>query len=80
MHELGVLRQIVKTIIRIADESNIRKLKYIALEVGDDSGFVPYYLTKLFPIAADDYPLLHNTELRISMTGGKGLIIKEIGY
>lgn len=80
MHELGVLRQIVKTVVRVIEENRIQQVKHIALEVGETSGFVPYYLTKLFPVAADAYPALHKTELRISMVSGRGLLIKEIGY
>ena len=80
MHELGVLRQIVKTVGRITEQNHIEQVKHITLEVGETSGFVPYYLTKLFPAAADAYRELHKTELRISMVPGKGLVIKEIGY
>lgn len=77
---MGVLRQIVKTVGRVMEQNQIRRVKYIELEVGETSGFVPYYLTKLFPVAADAYPALQRTELRISMVSGKGLLIKEIGY
>ena len=80
MHELGVLTQIVKKVNRIADDKLIRKVKYIALDVGEISGFVPQYLTKLFPIAVDAYPVLRKAELRIRMIQGKGLLIREIGY
>ena len=80
MHELGVLNQIVKTVSRITEENRIRQVKHIALEVGSTSGFVPYYLTKLFPVAADAYPALQKTELRIATVPDDGLVIKEIGY
>ena len=80
MHELGVLRQTVKTVTRIAVENRIRQIRHITLEVGETSGFVPFYLKKLFPIAADGVPLLQSAELRISMTPGDRLLIKEIGY
>ena len=80
MHELGVLRQIVKTATRITEEHQIAQISYIALEVGETSGFVPQYLTKLFPVAADSSPALQGTALRISEVPGSGLVIKEIGY
>ena len=80
MHELGILLQIVKTVNRIAEENCIRKIKHIALDVGEASGFVPYYLTKLYSVAADAYPILQKAELRIRLVSGKGLLIKEIGY
>ena len=51
MHELSVLLQIVKTVDRITNDEKISRVRYIALEVGNDSGFVPMYLSKLFPAA-----------------------------
>lgn len=80
MHELGVLHQIAKTVDRIASENHIRRIKHIALEVGELSGFVPQYLKKLYPVAVDAFPVLRKAELRIHMIQGKGLSIKEIGY
>lgn len=80
MHELGVLRHIVKTVMRIAEEQHIAQMSHIALEVGVTSGFVPQYLTRLFPVAADPFPALQGTALRIFMVPGGGLVIKEIGY
>ncbi len=80
MHELGVLRHIVKTVARITEEQHIAQVSYIALEVGETSGFVPHYLTKLFPVAADASPVLQGASLRIASVPGNGLVIKEIGY
>ena len=80
MHELGVLNQMVKTVSRIAEENRIAAIRHITLDVGKVSGFVPRYLTKLFPVAADSCPALQKTKLRIEMVEGRGLTIKEIGY
>ena len=80
MHELGVLREIVKIVDRVVKENGIREVKHITLEVGEDSGFVPMYLTKLFPAAADAYPAMHGTKLIIEMVPDKGLVVKDIGY
>ncbi len=80
MHELGVLRQIVGTVERITAQNGIDKVAYIALEVGQTSGFVPMYLHKLFPVAVDGHPVLQHTELRVEPVSGAGLVIKEIGY
>lgn len=80
MHELGVLRQIIKTVDRITKENKIAKVKHITLEVGDVSGYVPYYLKKLFPVAVDSYPKLENCELKLLNVKGSRLIIKDIGY
>ena len=80
MHELGVLHQVVKTVDRIAEENKIRRIKHITLEVGDTSGIVPQYLTKLFPVAVDASAVLKKAQLRLETVSGKGLSIKEIGY
>ena len=80
MHELGVLHQIVKTVTAIAKQNRIRRIKHITLEVGQVSGYVPAYLSKLFPVAVDAHPLLRDAQLRLETVPGKGLSIKEIGY
>ena len=80
MHELGVLRQIVGTVERITVQNGIDKVAYIALEVGRESGFVPLYFHKLFPVATDCHPVLSKAELRVESVSGAGLVIKEIGY
>ena len=80
MHELGVLHQVVKTVGRVAEENQIPRVRHITLEVGSESGFVPRYLQKLFPVAAESCPVLEKAKLRIEMVPGKGLSIKEIGY
>ncbi len=80
MHELGVLRQVLKTVSRIAEQNRIEQVKFITLEVGLESTYVPAFFTKLFPAAADPYSALRNAELRMVRVSGKGLTIKEIGY
>ena len=80
MHELGVLLQAVKTVNRIADENRIGKIKQMTLEIGDESGFVPVFFEKLFPVAIENFPVMAEAELRMEVIPGKGLRIKEIGY
>ena len=77
MHELGILRQIVRVVERAANQSIIQSVKFITLEVGNESGIVPYYMRKLFPVAVDSVPLLRNTELHIRIVHGNGLVIKR---
>lgn len=80
MHELGVLIQAVKTVDRIAKENHIKKVKHITLAVGEESGYVPVFLTKLFPVAADQFPAMKDTQLKIEQVPGRGLQIKDLGY
>jgi len=80
MHELGVLNQIVRSVVHIADENKIKKIKFITIAVGKGSSFVPMYLEKLYPVAIDQIPLLQGSELKILMVEGRNLQIKDIGY
>ena len=80
MHELGILNHVVKTVDRIAKENGIEKIDHITLEVGETSGCVSAFLEKLFPIAIEKNDIMKDAELKIAMTEGKGLSIKDIGY
>ncbi len=80
MHELGVLCNAVKTVSTIAQHNGIEKVKFITLQVGEDSTFVPAFLEKLFPAARENDPILAQAQLKIEKVPGTGLIIKEIGY
>jgi N-acetylmuramoyl-L-alanine amidase len=79
MHELGVLSYAVKTVDGIAEKNGVKRIKFITLEIGTESGFVPEYLEKLYPVATDGKERFKGSELKIEMVSGKGLVIKEIG-
>lgn len=80
MHELGVLLKAVKTVHSIAEKNKIDHVKFMTLEVGEESGYLPIFLNKLFPIAIEHFPTMQNSELKIQMAPGRGLTIKDIGY
>lgn len=80
MHELGVLCHVVRTVERIAKENRIGKIRYITLEVGDASGYVPYYLHKLFPHALEYCPGIGAPTLKLVNVPGDRLQIKDFGY
>lgn len=80
MHELGVLRNAVKTVVGVAEKNNIKRIKHITLEIGSDSSFVPVFFEKLYPAAIDNLPLFEGSELRLVTVPGTSLVIKEIGY
>ena len=80
MHELGVLRYVVRTVAQVAKENKIEKIKFVTLEVGTESSYVPHYLHKLFPIAVKYYPNIGEPELKLIRVPGRGLHIKELGY
>ena len=80
MHELGILKHAIKTVNDISEKNDIEKIKFITLEVGKDSSFVPIFFEKLYPVAIEGMERFQNAILNIEVVDGKGLIIKEIGY
>ena len=80
MHELGILYQAVRTVNRFAQEHHIAQIKHITLEIGKDSGFVPVFLKKLFPVAAEHFSLVQHAKLNLLTVPVKSLQIKDIGY
>lgn len=80
MHELGVLRYVVMTVAKLAKENKISEIKFITLEVGEESSYVPHYLEKLFPTALRFHPEIGVPELKLIQVVGNKLQIKEFGY
>ena len=80
MHELGILYHVLKTVDKIAKKNHILSIKHVTLEVGRESGCVPTFLEKLFPLAVDKFPLAKDAELYIQLAKGRKLLIKDIGY
>lgn len=80
MHELGVLRHVMMTVANSAKENNIDNIKFITLEVGEESSYVPHYLEKLYPVALKFHPELGKPELKLIQVAGNKLQIKEFGY
>ena len=80
MHELSVLKKAITTVSDTAEQHSIKHIKYITLEIGEDSTYVPMFFQKLYPIAIDGLELFRDSELKLLSVPGKGLVIKEIGY
>ena len=80
MHELGVLKHAIKQIENVAISNDIKSIKYVTLEVGLDSSYLPLFFEKLYPVAIEGLPLFENSKLNIELVSGRNLIIKEIGY
>ena len=80
MHELGVLTHALRLVDRVAAEQQVEKVKYVTLEVGESSGYLPEFLHRLFPVAADALPRLQGAELRLQSVPGHTLVVKDIGY
>ena len=80
MHELGVLKNAVNTVVNVAKTNHIEKIKFLTLDIGENSSFVPAFFEKLFPVAIDGIKLFKDAKLKLISVPGKSLVIKEIGY
>ena len=66
MHELSYIIDIVNTVSEEMENSKIKKVKKIIVDVGEMSGVVPYYLHKYYPEAVKGTKL-NDTELETNM-------------
>ena len=66
MHELGVLKNAINAVSSTAKKHGIKRIKFITLEIGADSTFVPAFFEKLFPVAVDGMDLFKSLSLRQS--------------
>lgn len=79
MHELGVLCQAVRLVEQKASACGADTVKFMTLEVGQESGYVPVFFEKLFPVAVENIPLLKNAQLIVRTVPGQGLVVREFG-
>lgn len=76
MHEIGVLSKAVDMVEEIATNHNVKDVKYITLEIGELSGYLPIFFEKYFPIVTEDRPIFKNTELKMDVIKGEALCNK----
>ena len=73
MHEIGVLNEAVKMAESVGKANNISKIKYLSLEIGELTGYLPIFFEKYFPVVVADKPLFDGAELRLSIVKGQAL-------
>lgn len=64
MHELGIVTYVAKSVVKIADEKNIKKIASVTLEIGEVSGIIGEYLVDCWNYFRKRYPVLEETELK----------------
>lgn len=52
MHEIGIMRDVLDTVVRVAEEHGGGKITKINLRVGVMSGLIPYYCRSMFEFIA----------------------------
>ena len=73
MHEIGVLSKAIKLVEQVAEENQVEKVRFVTLEIGELTGYVPIFFEKYFPVITEDKPLFQDTELRLKIIRGEGL-------
>ena len=69
MHEIGLLRQMVRTVTDFAAENGVDEIREVVVECGELSLAIPEYLTELFPVAAKN-SILQDAKLTINVVPG----------
>jgi len=69
MHEIGVVRQIRKTVEEYAAQNRLTRIHSIVVECGELSMIVPRYLQELYPVVTKG-SILEGTELVIETVSG----------
>ena len=72
MHEIGLLRQLVRTVTAFAEENGVSEILEVVVDCGELSLVIPEYLEELYPVAAKD------SILRDAKLSGKDFTIREI--
>ena len=73
MHEISVLTKAVDLAESVAKDNGIDRIRYITLEVGELTGYVPVFFEKDFPIVTENRPVFDGAELRIQTVRGQAL-------
>ena len=69
MHEIGLLRQLVRTVTSFAAENDVHDIAEVAVDCGELSLVIPEYLEELYPVAVKG-SMLENTKLTIHIVPG----------
>ena len=69
MHEIGVVKQVVRTVEDFAKENDITEVSEIVLDIGELSLIIPKYVEDIYPIATEG-SILENAKLIMNVIPG----------
>lgn len=69
MHEIGIVREALKTVEQYAKNNDVDKISEIVMQVGEVSLVVPQYLEEIYPIVVKDTQFA-DTKLIIEIVEG----------
>ena len=70
MHEIGIVRQILRTVTAFAEENQVTDpIAEVVVDCGELSQIIPQYLQELYPVVTKD-SLLQDSSLIMEITPG----------
>ncbi len=69
MHEIGIVRQLLRTVTEFAEENSVRDIREVTVDCGELSLVIPEYLEELYPVVVRG-SILENARLTIHMVPG----------
>ena len=69
MHEIGIVRQLVRTVTAFAAENGVRDIREVVVDCGELSLVIPEYVEELYPVVAKD-SILKDAKLTIRTVPG----------
>ena len=69
MHEIGIVRQLVRTVTDFAAENGVSDVREVVVDCGELSLVIPEYVEELYPVATKG-SILENARLTIHMVPG----------
>ena len=69
MHEINIVRHVMRTVEEFAKENNTPDIREIVLDIGELSLVIPEYVDEIFPVVAKG-TMFENTKLIINIIPG----------
>jgi hydrogenase nickel incorporation protein HypA/HybF len=69
MHEIGIVRQILRTVESFAEKNGVKDIREVVVDCGELSLVIPKYLEELYPVVVKD-SILKDSKLVINIVPG----------
>lgn len=69
MHEIGIVRQIIRTVTTFAEENDLQDIREVIVDCGELSLVIPEYLEEIYPVIAKD-SILKDAKLTVHVIPG----------
>ncbi len=69
MHEIGIVRQLVRTVTEFAAQNGVEEICEVVVDCGELSLVIPEYVEELYPVAAKG-SILEKAKLTVNLVPG----------